>query len=219
MSLKTTLIQSIFTAVALLAACSGEKTASEYLDSAKSHLESGNVRTALIETRNAVSQAPDNSAARLLLGTLELKQGNPPAAEAALLKAKELGTPRVEIAANLAEAYFFQGKLEELQQIDASSLNDSDKARVLAYHSEAALIQGEIAQANQLARDALNTDPLSSVALTINARLQLFENNIPEARTYLATTLDAAPDYSLAWELLGDIELSLIHISEPTRPY
>jgi len=190
----------------MITACSGEKNATEYLADANSYLESGDQRAALIETRNAVSQAPEDRTARLLLGRLELEQGNPAAAEGALLKAIALGADHAEVAESLTRSYFLQQKFEEVQNIDAESLPDPTKATVLAYQAEVAVSNANLTQAHELASAALAADPVSAVALTISARLQVLESNIPAARTYIAKALDESPTYSAAWELLGDIE-------------
>ncbi len=192
----------------LLVSCAGEKSSNEYLVSANTHVESGDLSSALIETRNAVSKDPDNGDARLLLGNLELKIGNPSGAEAELLKAQELGVPDSRLAANLSQSYLLIGKIDELRAIQSNSLNNTDKARLLGYQAEGALIQADLTAAKTLAKGAIDADPASAVALTINARLQMIDNNTPTARTYLAAALDNTPGHSAGWELLGDIETS-----------
>lgn len=203
----------------VLFACSGEKTTQEYLDAADSFVKSGEFRAALIETRNAVSQSPDNASARALLGTLEAQNGNPSAAETELLKAVELGTPESEVALSLAKTYFQLGKFDELGNLNPNPLEDTEKAAILGYQAEAALTQGDLSESNALSTAALVADAVSPVALTAKARLQLIESNVPTARTYLSTALDSGSDYSKAWELLGDIETSEQRLPEALNAY
>lgn len=219
MSLSAYRLWFVLISIALLIGCSGEKTASEYLDSASIHLETGDIRAALIETRNAVSQAPESPEARLLLGRLELRVGNPTGAEAELVQAVELGIPETEVTELLAQSYLQTGKLGDLNAISIVGLADTDVAKVLGYQSIAALSQGKLTEAAKLADEGLEADPVSAIALTTNARLQLLEQNIPSARTYLITALDNTPTYSAAWELQGDIEALENRLPEAINAY
>ncbi len=166
-----------------------------------------------------MSQAPDNREGRSLLGRLEMQLGNPTRAEGELLKAIELGTPAAEVAVELAEAYLLLHKFDEVEAIEVTELSGTERARVLGYQAEAALAQGEISRAFLLAKNAVETNPVSAEALTISARLQLLEPNVPVARTYLSTALDQTPDYAQAWELLGDIEASEQRLPEALSAY
>ncbi len=209
----------LFLTAVMFVGCSTEKTASEYMASAQAHQQAGEIRAALIQTRNAVAQDPESPEARSLLGELELMASNPVDAESALLRAVDLGISRDSVIRDLAQAYLLQGKTDELLDIDASTLSDKDRADVLAFQTEAALMTGEPAMAARLGAESLLADPVSAPALTANARLKAAENNIPEARTYLAIATDNSPGYSPAWELSGDIDANEQRFPEAINMY
>ncbi|WP_193369788.1 XrtA/PEP-CTERM system TPR-repeat protein PrsT [Pelagibius marinus] len=87
---------------------------SESYRRAQQYLESGDTAAALIEIKNAL-QADSNSApARILLGEIYLKIGDPQAAETAFLRARELGADDERLDLMIAYARLGQGAFSEV---------------------------------------------------------------------------------------------------------
>ena len=205
--------------MALGAACSGEKSASEYLSAAQAHRDSGNLRAALIEGRNAVRLDQKNAASRALVGELEILVGNALNSEKELLSAVDLGVPESDVSHLLSKAYLRQGKHIELASISTSGLNPDQAAEVLANQASSYLFTGDTAKANRLAQQAIERDPASSIALTIGARLQAVAGDLPKARELLETALELSASDSSVWELLGDIDTAEQKLDDAVTSY
>ncbi|WP_168171465.1 XrtA/PEP-CTERM system TPR-repeat protein PrsT [Lacimicrobium sp. SS2-24] len=91
-----------------LSACS-QKTAEEYMTSAQRKIADGEDKAAVVELKNALSQAPDMGLARLLLGELYFNQNDFPAAEKELLRALTLDADQNIAMPLLARTYYYQG--------------------------------------------------------------------------------------------------------------
>jgi Tfp pilus assembly protein PilF len=63
----------------------------EHIQRAKDFEAKGDLKTSVIELKNAVQKNPDSAQARLLLGQIYLKTGQGAEAEKELLRAKSLG--------------------------------------------------------------------------------------------------------------------------------
>ncbi len=81
---------------------------------AKALMEKGDLRAAQIELRNAVRQDPTNAEAHFRLGLLQLRMGDPVAAEKELRLARDNGFDPRNTTPMLAQAYLTQGKFREL---------------------------------------------------------------------------------------------------------
>ena len=84
------------------------------LVAARTALQKGDVRAAAINLRNAVRDQPNNAAAHLQLGTLQLQSGDAVAAEKELKLAASLGSKAPDLNVMLAQSYLQQGRNKEL---------------------------------------------------------------------------------------------------------
>ena len=71
----------------------------------------GDLRTAIIEIKNALQQDPSQAEARRLLGEYSLAVGNGAEAEAELVRAQDLGADPDQLRLPLLRAWLMQGKL------------------------------------------------------------------------------------------------------------
>ena len=208
-----------FILVLLITACTAEKSATEYLEDARTHLAEGKLQAALIEARNSARIAPENSASRAFLGEIELLTGYPTNSEKEISKAIELGAPATSLTHLLSRAHLLQGKHEELMSLEIGALSASNAAEVLANQASSNMLLSDKLAATALAQQALDLDPDSPTVLTINARLQAVENEIPTARDFLTRALSSSDTHADAWELLGDIETSEQNLEEAESAY
>ena len=95
----------------LVVAASGVET---YVEEARSYLDQGKVKEAVIQLKNALQQDPKHRQARFLLGQAYLRSGDGASAEKELQQARELGLARQEWLVPLARAYLLQGQYERL---------------------------------------------------------------------------------------------------------
>lgn len=120
-------------------ACGGaladQSEALEYLNDARSYLEQGDVRAAIIQLKNAVRADPDNGAARFALGEAYIKGGDPVSAEKELRLAGQHGIAEERVAPLLAQALVMQNKVEEmLQEVPRGQRAAAAEGEVLLWH-------------------------------------------------------------------------------------
>ena len=154
---KNILLASLLSVV--LAACSGEKPET-MVASARDFMAKNDLKSAVIQAKNALQQNPDLAEARYLLGLALLRSGDPVGAETELRKAQALKHPDDDVVPPLVEAMLVQGKARKVVE--------------------------------EFAKTELSN---------------------PAAKAALQTSLYGA------YAASGSGDLSLIHISEPTRPY
>ena len=77
-------------------------------------MERGDLRTAQIELRNAVTQRPESAEAKYRLGIVQLQLGDPVAAERQLKLARDAGHDPAAVRLPLAQSYLAQGKFQPL---------------------------------------------------------------------------------------------------------
>lgn len=189
----------------LLVAC-GSKTDVEYLAAAQSHLQNNEVQAAIIEAKNALKQNPKNGQARLLLGQLQLMDGNPSAAEKELTTARELGVPTEQWMPLLSQAFLQQGKWGDLKGLASEGLESKTKADVLANQALAFMSDGDMGQAKQLIADAQASSPDSVAVLLAAARLQLMGREFGQVRETLNRAIEIDPKQAQVWSLMGELE-------------
>jgi putative PEP-CTERM system TPR-repeat lipoprotein len=211
------LLLAVFLMLTCLSACSkAELTDAEYVQSAKAYQDKGELKAAVIELKNALLQNPDNTEARLLLGTVYVELGDSASAEKELRRAQELGVSREGIVIPLAESLLLQGKygqiIAEIQP--QGSLSISDKAQVHALRGKAYIGDGELEQAAEAFRVAFELEPNLTSAQTGQARLASIRGNMEEARNWIDKALASNPESAEAWSLLGNIELTAGNAAE-----
>ncbi|MDX1654678.1 MAG: tetratricopeptide repeat protein [Candidatus Competibacteraceae bacterium] len=177
-----------------------------YLERAVSSLEQGDLRTGVIELKNALQQNPDNAQARLLLGKTYLQLGDPVAAEKELRRARDLAVGRQQWLPPLGEAYLAQSQFQRL--LDEITLEADDpkplQAQALALQGLAELGRGDRETARARLSRALELDDGQINALLGLARLTI--NDDPQqAQALLERALDKQPDSFQVWQLQGQL--------------
>jgi len=190
----------------VISGCAAEKTSTDYIQNAKKFSDAGELKSAVIEARNAVKADPTSSEARELLGIYELRTNNYQNSEKAILKAIELGTPASDLILELSQALLKQGKYNEVLALDVESTPNNIKATVLANKAAAHLALNDIANTDKFASSALQLDASSTEALIVMARSSALKNGFESAREHIATVLEASSENAEAWELLGQLE-------------
>lgn len=140
--------------------------ASASAEKARAFLDSGDLRSATIELKNALQENPSDATARLLLARLYLRVGNGAAAEKEIRRAIDLGADSAQWRLDFVEALIAQAKYDEaVQRLDAATdLPPEDKVRVLILRGAAALGQNKPDEARVRYQEALVLDPNSEKA-------------------------------------------------------
>ena len=97
-------------AALLYATAAPAATSEEYLQEAETYLQSGEIRAAVIQLKNALQRDPDNARARFRLGETYLKLGQGAAAAKELGRARQLGMATERVLIPLGQALMMQGR-------------------------------------------------------------------------------------------------------------
>ncbi len=194
--------------VLTLAACL-EKSADDYVASAKRYISKKESAAATIELRNAIQKSPKHPEARFLLGTVLLEQGAPGAAEAEIRTAVALGRDGDDVQLALANALLRGGNAAQLiTEFASKTFADPEKDTALRMHlGDAYLARGAKNDALSAFDRVLGSHPNHAGALLGQARIKASEKNFAEAERLTESILarsPTAPDaLFLKAELLG----------------
>lgn len=208
---------------ALLVTACGQTSfsADEHLAQAQQAYAEGNLRTAIIEVKNALQQDPTQADARRLLGEYNLELGNGVEAEAELERAREFGADPAQLRLPLLRAWQMQGKHDEVIAATEEEVpsDAAQRPQVLTLRAQALLAQGQPEAARNLLNQVLDLQPTDAEALLSMAWLEWLQPNPAEARTYLQAALESDPQSDRAWELLGDLERDAGQLDEAEAAY
>lgn len=200
-----------FTLVAastLLGGATLAASAADYIQDAKTYLQTGERSKAVIELKNALQEEPNNGEARLLLGKTYLTLGQPAEAEKELRHARAAGVDRKRYLPELGEAYLAQGKgqevLDELKPVESDPPELA--ARIHTLRARALLGQKnrrEDARAELQKAEAL--DPRQSDLELAWAGLAVRDKDENAALSHVEKALAIDPNNARAWVLKGDL--------------
>jgi putative PEP-CTERM system TPR-repeat lipoprotein len=189
-----------------LSGCLGESVDS-LMQRAAEEREQGLYQSAMADYRAVLEREPNNAEARLGLGEVSLRLGDPANAEEQLRRAAELGVEPARVQPPLAEALLQQNKPGEvLRVIEPEAVSDPQiKARLLAAIGLAHIQAQRPGEAEQTLDRALEAYPQSVPALVAHARLALGLEEVAKAADYVERALAIDPDSAAAWLARGDI--------------
>lgn len=114
----------------VLAGCFNGKSVEEHINAAKNNIEKQQLNDAIIELKNAISQAPENEKARYLLGKVYFDLGLFASACKELERAYDVNAKSDETALILAKCYYYseshQQSIDLLTSLTASGNKNSE---------------------------------------------------------------------------------------------
>jgi cellulose synthase operon protein C len=190
-----------------VAACS-EKSADDYVVSAKRYIAKKDHKAASIELRNAVQRSPKHAEARYLLGTVILEQGAAGAAEVELRQAIALGRDGNDVQAALANALFRAGQFGRLiKEFESKTFADPELDSTLRLHlGNAYLARGARKEAAEAFDSVLRALPEHVGARIGLARLKAAEKDFAGANRLAESILAKSPDLPEALFLKAELQ-------------
>jgi cellulose synthase operon protein C len=174
------------------------------LQNAQQMLAHGNVAGAVIELRNAVRDNPENAVAHFDLGSIDLKLGDPIAAERELRQASDRGYNKSAVTPLLAEGYLMQGRYKDLlQSFTTENLPRDEQPRILVLRSLAYLALHDLPAAQASAAEAELVAPKFAEAPLASARVAIAEGNPALADQKIDRVLEIDPHQADALTLRG----------------
>jgi putative PEP-CTERM system TPR-repeat lipoprotein len=186
----------------LIAACIG-KDPQGVISSAKDHLATKDYKSAVIQLKNALQQAPDNGEARLLLGRALHELRDFASAEKELRLALELGQSQDAVLPLLARALVEQNEFERLtKEFGDRQLADAQaRAAYASLIGEAHLRQGRRKEAEAAFASALSAQPEYADARLGLAELAIIDGNPDAAVGIVDALIAASPKMARAYML------------------
>ena len=186
--------------------CSKTPSAAEYMQEAKAFHAKRDNRAAIIQLKNALSTAPDDSEARLLLGTLYNETGDYAFAELELRRAQQANADPFAVMAGLARSLLGRREYKKLlDELDAfEKKHPSLTPEILTLQGDARAGAGR-QDAKSSYTAALEKDPRFIDAQLGLARIAASEGKIEEALRQVTSMLAQSPQNTDAWLFRGDL--------------
>jgi putative PEP-CTERM system TPR-repeat lipoprotein len=177
----------------------------DYLREAKTYLEHGQNKHAVIQLKNSLLLDQNNLASRLLLGEVYLDQEEIRSAEKELIRARELGAARDDVLLSLGKAWLMLGQEDKIIEEIGVEEGDSIPLRlgIQLLHGKAYLMQQELDKADEEFSSALALEPSAVDALLGRARIARLKNADEASIALVDRALAVAPKNADAWAMKG----------------
>lgn len=185
------------------------ESVSVLLSEAADARDAGDLRTEIIDLRNAAKQAPDNGEVRLLLGRAQLKNKDYKGAIKELRRALKAGGSWSDIIPDLAEALLADEQAAEvIAEIGGGGVSPADAQypRLMLLSAAAYEALGEFDSAEDSYRKVLKAVPGDPRALRGLASVAFAQRKRAEARAYLDLALARAPNDARIQYQLAELE-------------
>ena len=196
-------VVSMFFSAALLAA----PNVQEYVDKAEKYLAEGEVRSAVIELKNALQREPMHLDARIMLGNIYLKTGDAASAEKEFRRVAKLHVTQERWLKEMGHALLLQRKYEEVLETV-----EPDAGEAGSFKAELLIIRGlayqgleKLEQAEKAYKESRELDPENSSSLIAMAQLALKRGQREEAMALVSQVLEKEPENIRALMIRGDL--------------
>lgn len=179
----------------------------DYIAEARTFVDKGEIKAAVIQLKNALREDPTSVDARLMLGSLYLRSGDAPAAAKEFGRARDLGAPEKQWLPGYARALMLQGKFDDvLKEVTAEGdLDDKQRAELIALRGNANLAKGQIEDAQGEYDKALVLDRSNPMARLGKAQILLSQKQEEEALEQLNKVLLEHPSHVESRLARGDL--------------
>jgi putative PEP-CTERM system TPR-repeat lipoprotein len=170
-------------------------------------MDKGDYTGAQLELRAAVRLDPRNTAAHYRLGDMDLRLGDPVAAEKELKTARDMGFDARTINPLLAQTYMAQGKYRELlAEFPTQGLPPDQAVQIQVMRAMAQLALGDAKAAQASAAEAERMAPQSADPLIASARIAVAQHDFATAVQKVKLALQTNPRSTDALLLQGQLE-------------
>lgn len=205
---------------ALVAAC-GSESPEALVSSAKEYSSKSDFKAASIQLKNALQLKPDDAEARFLLGVAEHRNGDLPAAEKELRRARDLGYPEDQVVPLLARVLLEQGQAGKVvSEFGPVALTSPEaKASLLVSLGSAHLMLGKLDEARQAFEQAMQAKRDLPEVMLAQVRMKAIDKKLPEAEALLGEVLSKWPELLEALFLKAQFEATQGRIPEAVGTY
>ncbi len=168
----------------------------DYLSDAARATASGDLPAARLQLRNALKLEPNNAAAHYQLGLIDLRLGDPTAAEKEARLAQQQGYDATAALTLLTQTYLVQSRFRDiLRDFPPPNTDDARAAAVvLVARGRAQLALDHAEDANASFAEAARLTPNATAPLLAQAQAAVGAKNLPLAREKVEAALKLNPD-------------------------
>lgn len=196
-------------------------SADDYVEEAGQYLADGDLKAAVIQLKNALQADPAHVKARLMLGSLHLRNGDGAAAAKEYGRARDLGAGKDQWSIGYARALMQQGQyqavLDEVQADEGLPREQQAEVRALRGSANLGLSQVEAAVTEYDA--ALALDGGNAMARLGKAQILMMGGRDPEALEQLDKVIAEHPEHVETRLGRGDLLRRLQRLDEAAEDY
>ena len=203
--------------ILLASGCSRTAAPDVLVQQAQHYHQTGDDKAAMIQLKNALKAAPQNAAARQLLGSIYLAQGDAVSADVELRKALTLGAAKVAVYQDLGRAMLVQGQYQQL--LDQTASFSDQSANLLAQRGDAWLGLGDSVKAQAQYERALALQADNVEAMVGMGKRASLDKDWVGAAQYADQAIKAHPSDVSGWLLRADVLRAQGHPVEALAAY
>ncbi len=189
----------------LLFLISSAYASNNYIEDAKSYLEKGENKAAIIQLKNHIKQYPDDASIRLLLGQTYLKTNQFQLAEKEINKAYNINPQSKQVQLAYAQILLGKRQYKKVSELLKDKYkNKSMESQRLAYMGYAALGQNLIADASYYFKNS-NIQQENDLSFNGLAQIALLNKSYNKAEKLLQKSLQLKPSEPVTLALLASV--------------
>jgi len=179
----------------------------EYVDKAEKYLAEGEVRSAVIELKNALQREPMHVDARIMLGNIYLQTGDAASAEKEFRRVAKLHVAQNRWLKGMGHALLLQRKYKEVLETVKPGADDvgNFKAELLIIRGLAYQGLDKLEQAEKAYKASRRLDPENSSSLIAMAQLAAKRDQREEAAALVNQVLEKEPENIRALMIRGGL--------------
>ena len=178
-----------------------------YYEEAKDYLKKGDVKSAIIQLKNAIRADSNNIQARYDLAIIYLRGRDGPSAEKELKSARDRGMDENKIIEPLAQAYSLQSKYAELlEDIKPGDRPAKVNASILSARAGAYVALKKLDLAEKELHEAIKIAPQSPIVLLALSQVHKVQGRFAEAEAQIDKVLSADPENQRALLRKGSLQ-------------
>ncbi|MCP4042273.1 MAG: PEP-CTERM system TPR-repeat protein PrsT, partial [Gammaproteobacteria bacterium] len=202
-----------------LNSCGSGTTVEEHISQAERFISQGDIKSSIIELKNALQKDPKHAKARRLLGKNHIISGNGAAAVKELTQARKLGLETPDLTLDLVRAMLLAVQFDEALDEIATATFDDQSGTLATLEGQAYLGLGQPEKAKAAFEQALEQNGNQLEARLGLATLAASAREFDAAQAQLTQILEIDGENTKAWLLRGELELIQRNLEEAEKAF
>jgi len=183
-----------------------EESSQILLSKAKSSLNAGDKKAAVIQLKSAIQKDENNAEARFELARIQMARGDFASAEKELRRARKAGMKDEQVNPILAQTLLRLNEFQRvLDEIPLPPPGNPAELSIRATHANAHMGLGQIEDARKILEPAAQANSKHAEIQLSLARLSVLEKKVDDALKHLELAISNDPNNLDAWLFKGDL--------------